>query len=67
MVYASREATRKAIRAMLTRNAPKVAVSTRSKSLNTSCDCSELPKKNEKMGIHPKAFKNANGAELIYK
>ena len=67
MVYASREATRRAIRVALTRNAPKAAVSTRSNSLNTSCDCSELPKKNEKAGIHAKAFRNANGAELIYK
>ena len=67
MVYASREATRRAIRVALTRNAPKAAVSIRSNTLCTACDCSELPKKNEKVGIHPKLFKNANGAELIYK
>ena len=54
MVYASREATKKAIRAML-------------KKESSSKNLEKLPKRSGKEGISAKNFRNANGAELIYK
>lgn len=69
MIYASREATRVAVRKALEK--PIVKHTTPSKdslrTLNTSCEWDLVPMKNEKAGIYAKAFKNANGAELIYK
>lgn len=58
MVYATREATRRASRTIFSRE--KAAV-------NKSYKDNTMPLKNEKAGIHWKLFKNALGAELIYK
>ncbi|MBE5821679.1 MAG: hypothetical protein E7311_03700 [Clostridiales bacterium] len=66
MIYASRKATQKAIRTIITKECPKTS-STRNNSFCTSLECSPLPKRSGKEGIFAKAFKNANGAELIYK
>ena len=69
MVYASREATKNAIRRCLKTPIAKHATPNQDglRTLNTSCDWDSMPKKNDRAGIYPKAFKNALGAELIYK
>lgn len=69
MVYANRKATRAAIRMALERNAGKHSTPQNDgvHRLETSVEWNALPKRNEKAGISAKNFRNANGAELIYK
>ena len=66
MIYASREITRKAIRKLLSKNIIKHN-SEQNNSFCTSVNCSPIPKRTGKEGSHSSAFKNANGAELIYR
>jgi len=61
MIYVSREATRKAIRTMISKHEIDEIV------INKSYKDNELPKRSGKEGIHWKFFRNALGAQLIYK
>jgi len=61
VIYANREATRKAIRTMISKHEIGETV------IGKSYKDNELPKRSGKEGIHYKLFRNALGAELIYK
>lgn len=61
MIIASREATRKAIRTMISKHKTDEIV------IDKSYKDNELPRRSGKEGIHYKFFRNVLGAELIYK
>lgn len=61
MIIANREATRKAIRTIISKHEIGETV------IDKTYKDNEIPKRSGKEGIHYSFFRNALGAELIYK